>query len=117
MPGHTPGSIGMIVPIKYQGKKHNILVVTASAGGNNVNNRETFIGGFEHIWDWGIREKVESVVNVHVNYNNNTLSRQTYVAAHYPPAKNPMLYGVEKTRKYIDITRACAQARMEALGW
>jgi metallo-beta-lactamase class B len=117
MPGHTPGSTGMIVPITYQGKPHKILVVTASAGGNNVRNRESFIGGFEHIWNWGIREKVESVVNVHVNYNNNTLSRQAYVAAHYPPAKNPMLYGVEKTHKYIDITRYCAAARLEALGW
>jgi len=117
MPGHTPGSTGMIVPITYQGKKHNILVVTASAGGNNVKNHETLIGGFEHIWNWGIREHVESVVNVHVNYNNNTLSRQTYVANNYPPKNNPMLFGVEKTKKYIQITDLCARARVEALGW
>jgi metallo-beta-lactamase class B len=117
MPGHTPGSTGMIVPAKYQGQTHNILIVTASAGGNNVRNRESFIGGFEHIWNWGIREKVESVLNAHLNYNVNTLSRMTYVNNNYPPARNPLLYGVEKTRKYIEITRACSQARLEALGW
>jgi metallo-beta-lactamase class B len=117
MPGHTPGSTGMIMPAKYQGKVHDILIVTASAGGDNVRNRESFIGGFEHIWNWGEREKVESVLNAHLNYNMNTLSRQTYVNDHYPPAKNPMLYGVEKTHKYIEITRACSQARLEALGW
>ncbi len=117
MPGHTPGSTGMIFAAKYQGSNHNVLVVTASAGGNNVRNRETLIGGYEHIWNWGIKENVESVLNAHVNYNVNTLSRQTYVNNNYPPAKNPLLYGVEKTRKYIDITRACAQARVEALGW
>ena len=117
MTGHTPGSTGMIFPAQYQGKTHNVLVVTASAGGNNVKNRETFIGGFEHIWDIGIKNKVESVVNAHVNYNMNTLSRQYYVNDHYPPAKNPMLYGVDKTKKYINITRACAAARLEALGW
>ena len=50
-------------------------------------------------------------------YNHNTLSRMTYVTNNYPPAKNPMLYGVEKTSKYIEITRACSQARLEALGW
>jgi metallo-beta-lactamase class B len=117
MPGHTPGSTGMIVPAKYQGQRHNILIVTASAGGNNVRNRESFIGGYEHIWNWGLRERVESVLNAHLNYNVNTLSRMTYVNANYPPARNPLLYGVEKTRRYIEITRACSQARLAALGW
>jgi metallo-beta-lactamase class B len=117
MPGHTPGSTGMIFPAKYQGRTHNVLVVTASAGGNNVRNRESFIGGYEHIWNWGLRENVESVLNAHLNYNHNTLSRMTYVTRNYPPARNPMLYGVEKTRRYIEITRACSQARLEALGW
>ena len=117
MPGHTPGSTGMIFTAKFRGQTHNVLVVTASAGGNNVRNRESFIGGFEHIWNWGLREKVESVLNAHLNYNHNTLSRITYVNANYPPAKNPMLYGVERTAKYIEITRACSQARLEALGW
>ena len=117
MPGHTPGSTGMIFNAKYQGKNHEVLVTTASAGGNNVKNMESFVGGFEHIWDWAEKMKVESVINAHVNYNNNTLSRQAYVNDHYPPAKNPMLYGVEKDHKYIEITRACSQARIAALGW
>ena len=117
MPGHTPGSTGMIFNAKYQGKYHKVLVTTASAGGNNVRNRESFVGGFEHIWNWALKEKVESVINAHVNYNMNTLSRQAYVANNYPPKNNPMLYGVDKTRRYIEITRACSQARLAALGW
>jgi metallo-beta-lactamase class B len=117
MPGHTPGSTGMIFPAKFGGRTFNALIVTASAGGNNVRNRESFIGGYEHIWNWGLREKVETVLNAHLNYNHNTLSRITYVNKSYPPAKNPMIYGVEKTAKYIEITRACSQARLEALGW
>ena len=117
MPGHTPGSTGAIFPAKYQGRTFNVLITTASAGGNNVRNREAFIGGYEHIWDWALREKVESVLNAHLNYNMNSLSRMTYVANNYPPAKNPMLYGVEKTAKYVEITRACSQARLAALDW
>ena len=57
------------------------------------------------------------MLNAHLNYNINSLSRVMYVTKNYPPAKNPMLYGVEKTRKYIEITRACSQARLAALGW
>jgi metallo-beta-lactamase class B len=114
MTGHTPGSLGMIIPVKYQGKKHPILVVTA---GSDFPNRESFIGGYEHIWDEGIKAKVESVVQVHPNTNMNTLAREKYVTEHFPPAKNPILYGPERTARYINIMRACSQARLEALGW
>jgi metallo-beta-lactamase class B len=117
MPGHTPGSTGFIFNGKYQGKTHPVLIITASAGGNNVRNRESFIGGYEHIWNAAEKAKVESVMQSHPNYNQNTLSRMEYLTAHYPLAKNPMLYGAAKDRKYIEITRACAQARLAALGW
>jgi metallo-beta-lactamase class B len=114
MTGHTPGSIGMIVPVKYQGKTHPILLVTA---GSDVHNRESFIGGYEHIWEMGLENKVESVMQVHPNTNMNILARTKYVNDNYPPATNPLLYGPERTAKYIEIMRACTQARMEALGW
>jgi len=114
MTGHTPGSIGMIVPVKWQGKNHPILLVTA---GSDVHNREAFVGGYEHIWDIAIQNKVESVMQVHPNTNMNILARTKYVSDNYPPSTNPLLYGAERTHRYIDIMRACTQARMEALGW
>lgn len=114
MTGHTPGSIGMIVPVQYQGEYHPILLVTAAT---DVHNRESFIGGYEHIWDMAIADKVESVMQVHPNTNMNLLARMKYVNDEYPPAKNPLLYGPVRTERYINIMRACTQARMEALGW
>jgi metallo-beta-lactamase class B len=114
MTGHTPGSIGMIVPVKYQGREHPILLVTA---GTDFSDRSAFIGGYEHIWDAGIREKVESVMQVHPNTNMNLLARTKYVNDNYPPAKNPLLYGAERTARYLEIMRACSQARIQAMGW
>jgi glyoxylase-like metal-dependent hydrolase (beta-lactamase superfamily II) len=114
MTGHTPGSLGMIVPVQYQGEYHPILLVTAAT---DVHNRESFIGGYEHIWDIAIQDKVESVMQVHPNTNMNLLARMKYVNDEYPPAKNPLLYGSVRTERYINIMRACTQARMEALGW
>ncbi len=114
MTGHTPGSIGMIVPVQYQGEYHPILIVTA---GTDVHDRESFIGGYEHIWDIGIADKVESVMQVHPNTNMNLLARMKYVNDEYPPAKNPLLYGPVRTARYINIMRACTQARMAALNW
>ena len=118
MTGHTPGSIGMIVPVKWQGKNHPILIVTA---GTDAKNREAFIGGYEHIWDIGIKAKVESVIQVHPNTNMNSIGRLKYVNDNYATLSkkgvNPMLYGVDRTKRYINIMRACTEARFQALGW
>ena len=114
MTGHTPGSIGMVVPVKYQGRQHPILLVTAAT---DVHNREAFVGGYEHIWDEGIKMKVEAVYQAHPNTNMNLLARTKYVHDHYPPAKNPLLYGAARTERYINIMRNCTLARMEILGW
>jgi hypothetical protein len=85
--------------------------------GSDVPNRESFIGGYEHIWDEAIKMKVESVMQSHPNTNMNILARTKYVHENYPPAKNPLLYGVERTARYLNIVRACTQARLEILGW
>lgn len=114
MTGHTPGSIGMVVPVQYHGTEHPILLVTAAT---DVHNIEAFIGGYEHIWDAAINDHVESVMQVHPNTNMNLLARMKYVNDNYPPADNPLLYGVVRTHRYIDIMRVCTQARMAALGW
>jgi metallo-beta-lactamase class B len=114
MTGHTPGSIGMVVPVKYQGASHPILLVTA---GSHVPNRASFIGGYEHIWDEGIKMGVESVLQVHPNSNMNLLARTKWVHENYPPATNPLLYGRERTERYLNIVRACTQARLDVFGW
>ena len=113
MTGHTPGSLGMIVPVKYQGTEHPILIITA---GNAFNNINAFIGGYEHIWDIAIERRVENVMQAHPNTNMNLLARTKYVNDNYPPAKNPLLYGAERTEKYINIVRACSRAHIALTG-
>ena len=114
MTGHTPGSIGMVVPVRYQGRQHPILLITA---GSDVHNREAFVGGYEHILDEAIKMKAESVMQSHPNTNMNLLARTKYVHDNYPPAKNPLLYGAARTERYLNIVRNCTLARMEILGW
>jgi metallo-beta-lactamase class B len=114
MTGHTPGSQAMIVPVRYAGREHPILIITA---GNAFNNINAMIGGYEHIWDIGIKRKVESVMQAHPNTNMNTLARTKYVHENYGKIKtNPLLYGAERTEKYLNIVKACTRGWMVATG-
>lgn len=86
--------------------------------GSDVPNRHSFVGGYEHIWDEGIKAKVESVMQVHPNTNMNILARTKYVSDNIATLKsNPLLYGVDRTARYLNIVRACTQARLEIFGW
>lgn len=115
MTGHTPGSLGAVVPVKWHGQSHPILIVTA---GSDIPNRHSLIGGYEHIWDEGIKAKAESVLQVHPNTNMNILARTKYVDDNFAKLKtNPLLYGAPRTERYINIMRDCSLARMEILGW
>ena len=53
----------------------------------------------------GIKMKVESVMQSHPNTNMNILARTKYVNDNYPPAKNPLLYGAERTARYLNIVQ------------
>jgi len=111
MTGHTPGSLAMIVPVRYQGTEHPILIITA---GNAFNNINAFIGGYEHIWDIAIERRVENVMQAHPNTNMNLLARTAYIKDNYPPAINPLLYRPERTERYLNIVRACTRAWIAA---
>lgn len=114
MSAHTPGSMGMIVPVRYRGQQHPILIVTA---GNAFNNINAYIGAYEYIFGEGRKAKVESVMQAHPNTNMNMLARTKYIAENYAKMpKHPLLYGAERTSKYLDIIEACSKAFIALTG-
>jgi metallo-beta-lactamase class B len=114
MTGHTPGSIGMVVPVKWQGTTHPILLVTA---GTDVQQPRRLRRRLRAHLGRGHQDESRERHAGHPNTNMNLLARTTYVHDSYPPAKNPLLYGPDRTERYINIMRNCTLARMEILGW
>ena len=97
-------------------RDHPLLIVTA---GSDIPNINALVGGYEHIWDAGLMAKAESVMQVHPNTNMNILARnEVRYGENYKTLKaNPLLYGPERTARYLNIVRNCTLARMEILGW
>ena len=85
--------------------------------GNAFNNINAFIGGYEHIWDIGIKMKVESVMQAHPNTNMNLLARTKYVNDNYRKSRRTRCSTApERTAKYINIVRACSRAHIALIG-
>ena len=114
MSAHTPGSMAMIVPVTYQNRQHPILIITA---GNAFNNINAYIGAYEYVFSEGRKAKVESVMQAHPNTNMNILARTKYIAENYGRMpKHPLLYGPERTAKYLDSVEACSKAYIALTG-
>jgi metallo-beta-lactamase class B len=109
LPGHTPTSVSGIIPVKFQGRTLNILLLTASRFSTYAS-----LAPFQRIFDEGKRAKVETVFQVHPEIN--MLKTETIQALrNYPPAgPHPLLVSPEKAARYMDVELECGKARIAA---
>jgi metallo-beta-lactamase class B len=110
-PGHTPGTLGMIVPVKHQGQTHNVLILS----GTQMPTRES-LGVFEHVFnDFAKKMNVEAALGAHPDILMNKLTAMEQMTKAYPKGAHPLLMGPQKFARYLDIMLECGRARLAAL--
>jgi metallo-beta-lactamase class B len=109
LPGHTPGSVSGILPVKYQGRTFNILNLTASQFSTFAS-----VAPFERIFVEAKRAKVEAVYQVHAEINMNRIADMEKLRTYPPAGPHPMIFSPEKTARYMDVELECGRARLAA---
>lgn len=110
-PGHTPGTIAMLLPVKHQGRTHRALLLS----GTQMPNRAS-LAAFEHVFnDFAKKQHAEAALGSHPG---TLLSLETLegLARAYPTGSHPLLYGPQRFARYLDIMLECGRARLAALG-
>ena len=109
-PGHTPGTIAMLLPVKHQGRTHTALLLS----GTQMPTRRS-LAAFEHVFnDFAKKQNAEAALGSHPG---TLLSLETLEALGraYPPGSHPLLYGPQRFARYLDIVLECGRARLAAL--
>jgi metallo-beta-lactamase class B len=110
-PGHTPGTIGMIVPVKHQGRTHNVMILS----GTQMPTRAS-LASFEHVFnDYAKKMNVEAALGAHPDILMNKLTAMEQMTKQYPSGAHPLLMGPQKFSRYLDIMIECGRARLAAL--
>jgi metallo-beta-lactamase class B len=109
LPGHTPGSVSGIIPVKYQGRTYNMLNLTASRFSTYAS-----IAPFERIFDEAKRAKAVAVVQVHPEILMNKTTIMEDLHTYPPPGPHPLLWAPEKAARYMDVELECGRARIAA---
>ncbi len=111
IPGHTPGTMGVIVPVKLRGASHTVIVLAAT----QMPTRESLVQ-FERVFnEFAKPARVEASLNMHANGVQEDLTFLEMIRKN-PNAPNPYLYGPEHFSRWMDIMIECGKARLAALG-
>lgn len=108
-PGHTPGTMSFIVPVKDGGQTH----MAAYWGGNGfpgkLEDRRTFLTAIDHFAEATTRENVD----VELSSHGDTDDLVARLARRRAGAKtNPFLVGRESYLRFEEVYRQCSRARM-----
>jgi len=110
IPGHTPGSLGLIIPVKDNGKPH----IAGMVGGGfiaqgNASQVQEFIDSIQHFEDWTRRMKVDVEIQNHPVFDG-FADKLTALRARKPGEPNPFVVGEANYTKFLDLMMECARA-------
>jgi metallo-beta-lactamase class B len=109
-PGHTPGTIGILVPARYQGRTHTVMILS----GTQMPTTES-LATFQHVFnDFAKKQNAESALSSHPDILMNKLPAMEAIGKQYPTGPHPFLYAPEKFSRYLDIMLECGRARIAA---
>ena len=110
-PGHTPGTIAMLLPVKHEGEIHTALIMS----GSQMRDQEA-LAAFEHVFNNFARlQNAEAMLSGHPGILMNKLPQMESLGAKYPVGSHPLLFGPEKFSRYMDIMTECGRSRLAAL--
>ena len=110
-PGHTPGTLAMLVPVRHQGQVHTVLLLS----GTQMPTRES-LAGFERAFnDFAKKQKAEAALGSHPDILMNKLPMMEAIGKQYPAGAHPLLIGPARFSRYLDIMLECGRARLAAL--
>jgi metallo-beta-lactamase class B len=122
-PGHTPGTISTIIPVKDNGRSH----VMAEWGGTAFNftitpdkDREywfnTYIASAERFRDIAAKAGADGVIANHTNFDGSKV-KLPKLAARKPGDPHPYVIGADSVRRYPTVAdRRCAKAAPDRAG-
>src|SRR5262249_33904077 len=113
-PGHTPGTISSLIPVKDNGKTH----LAALWGGVGLNaDREsvqTYIRSVQRFSDIVRQAGADIILSNHPDWDRYKINLRLLVKR-TPGSANPYIMDNESVRRYLRVAEECATSRLMQL--
>jgi len=111
IPGHTPGSLGVIVPVTYNGTPHTVMTFAAT----QMPTRDALLQFERTFYEFARPMQVEAALNFHAGGLQDDFTLLETIR-NDPTGPNPYLYGPERFDRWMSIMVECGRARLAAMG-
>ena len=115
-PGHTPGTISTLIPVKDNGRAH----LVAEWGGTMFNFArsrdafDTYIASAERFQGIVARAGADALISNHTIYDG-TKTKIPALAQRKPADPHPYVIGADAVKRYLTVASECAHAAQAAL--
>jgi metallo-beta-lactamase class B len=113
-PGHTPGTLSVLIPVRDGGEMH----LAALWGGTGLNSdRESldaYIRSAQRFDDIVQKARADIILSNHTDWDGSKINLPR-VATRAPNNPNPYVVGTPGVRRYLEVARECASARLMLL--
>ena len=110
-PGHTPGTISFLIPVKDNGKPH----LAAMWGGTGLNaDRESiqnYIKSAQRFSDVARQAGADMILSNHTDWDGSKIKLPA-MAKRAPGTPSPYVVGNESVRRYMKVAEECATSRL-----
>jgi metallo-beta-lactamase class B len=115
-PGHTPGTISTIIPVKDQGRPHTV----AEWGGTAFNftpsaaGFQTYIDSAKKFSAIVTQAGADVIISNHTNYDGSK-TKLPALATRKAGDAHPYVVGTESVKRYLKVAEECATSRLLGL--
>ena len=110
-PGHTPGTLSVLVPVRDDGKPH----LVALWGGTGLNadreSLQTYIKSAQRFDDIVRQAGADIILSNHTDWDGSKINLPR-LATRAPGRPNPYVVGNEAARRYLKVAEECATTRL-----
>lgn len=112
-PGHTPGTISVVFPVKDNGTTHTVALWGGVGLNQDKESVQTYINSAQHFSGIAKQAGADIILSNHTDWDgskvNLPLLRQAGAAR---PAQNPYIVGNTKVLNFLKVAEECATSRL-----
>ena len=114
-PGHTPGTLSLLIPVKDNGKPH----LAALWGGTGLNaDREsiqTYIRSAQRFSEIVRQAGADIILSNHTDWDGSKVNLPLLAKRTRQAVPNPYVVGNQSVRRYLKVAEECATSRLMRL--
>lgn len=113
-PGHTPGTLSVLIPVRENGARHLVALWGGTGLNADRDSLEKYIASAQRFDQIAQQAGADVILSNHTDWDGSKVYLPR-AATRAPGSRNPYIVGTAAVRRYLEVARECATARLMRL--